>query len=85
MTKSQVSTEFLEELADFLVSCPSRKELLAYRPSKVVQCRSSELLTKQNEGEITLEEKWELDQFAWAEVLMRLIKAKLRLRHHQNV
>ena len=84
MAKSQIATGCFDELADFLVSRPSREQLLKYRPSKTLQRRASELLLKQNEGEISLEERRELDQFAFAEVLMRLIKAKARLSNHQN-
>jgi len=84
MAKSQIATGCFDELADFLVSRPSREQLLKYRPSETVQQRASELLLKQNAGEISLKERRELDQFAFAEVLMRLIKAKLRLSIHQD-
>ena len=36
------------------------------------------LLQKQNDGEISYDERQELEEFTHAERLMRLIKAKLR-------
>ena len=84
MTRSQIDGGCFKELADFLASQPNRLQILKYRPSTTVQQRASELLLKQNEGEISSEERRELDQFAFAEVLMRLIKAKLRLSNQQD-
>jgi hypothetical protein len=67
-----------EELATFLASCPSPEEMLAYHPSTQIQERANDLLRKEKEGRITPEEKRELDQFEYAEMLMRLVKARLR-------
>ena len=52
--------------------------LLAYRPSPAVQQRATELLDRQADGEATPDDQRELDQFAHAELLMRLVKARLR-------
>jgi len=78
MAKQQTTTSFTEELAAFFASRPTRQQLLAYRPSRGVQRRAAELLLKQNEGEVSYEEAQELDEFAHAERLMRLLKAQLR-------
>lgn len=68
----------LEELADLFSSSPSPESVLAFRPSAHALERARELLARQNDGAITFEENRELDQFQNAELLMRLVKARLR-------
>jgi hypothetical protein len=77
MAKARNTTSFTGELAEFLASRPTREELLSYRPSQHWQRRASELLQKQNEGEISREEEQELEEYAHTERLIRLIKARL--------
>ena len=67
-----------EELADFLASCPSREQLLSYQPSPRVLQRARELLASSKSGRINADEQWELDQYEHAEMLMQLIKARVR-------
>jgi hypothetical protein len=67
-----------EEIADFLATCPSREQLLRYHPSAAIQRRARDLLDKLKNGRITEDEHRELDQFEYAEMLMRLVKARLR-------
>lgn len=67
-----------EEIADFLASCPSREELLAFRPSPRTQERVRRLLGKLKANRISGDEQRELDQYEYAEMLMRLVKARLR-------
>ena len=73
-------TWLTDEIADFLAACPSQKELLAYRPSAMVQDRFNVLLGKSKAGALSTEEEWELNQFEHAEMLMQSIKARLRPR-----
>lgn len=69
-----------DEIADFLATCPSEKELLAYRPSAKVQDRFNVLLAKSKAGAISADEEWELNQFEHVEMLMQAVKARLRPR-----
>jgi hypothetical protein len=78
MAQIEAPVGFVQELAEFLSSQPSRQKLLAYRPSKSIQQRARQLLLKQNEGDISYSELQELEEFAVAERLVRLIKARLR-------
>lgn len=78
MSTVQHPSRILEEIADLFASCPNREQLLGFRPSSAVQQRASELLAKQNDGTTTDEEQRELDQYEQAEVLMRLVKARLK-------
>jgi hypothetical protein len=78
MAAKRRTTWLTEEIANFLASCPSREQLLSYRPSDRVQERARELLEKSKSGRITADEQWELDQFEHAEMLVQLIKARVR-------
>jgi hypothetical protein len=78
MAAKRRTTWLTEEIADFLASCPSREQLMNYHPSGQVQERARELLEKSKSGRITADEQWELDQFEHAEILVQLIKARVR-------
>jgi hypothetical protein len=67
-----------EEVAEFLASCPSPEELLAFRPSARATQRFNALLAKSKTGSLSTEEEWELDQFEHIEMLVQSIKARLR-------
>jgi hypothetical protein len=69
-----------EEVADFLASCPTGEELLAFRPSAKVQSRLADLQSRSKQGALNEDEQWELDQFEHIEMLMQLVKARLRPR-----
>jgi hypothetical protein len=79
MATVESPTPLMEELADFLASGPSPQQLLNFRPSKALQRRATALLARLKDDRITDEEKCELDQFVQAELLMRLVKARIRL------
>ncbi len=67
-----------EEIANFFASRSSREQLLSYHPPLAIQERARELVEKSKSGRITAEEQWELDQFEQAEMLIQLIKARVR-------
>ncbi|QDT47807.1 hypothetical protein [Symmachiella dynata] len=77
MSIVQEPIRLLEEIADLLASNPTQDQLLAFRPSASVQERARELLIRLNAGTISTDEQRELDQFEQAEMLMRLVKARL--------
>jgi hypothetical protein len=81
MPAVQNVTLLTDEIAEFLATCPSREGFLSYRPSQQVQQRAKELLHKNKDGSITKYEQRELDQYEHAEMLMRLVKARLRSRN----
>ena len=49
-----------------------------------MQGHARKLLEKSKSGRITAEEQWELDQFEHAEMLMQLIKARVRADIESN-
>ena len=70
----------LDVVAEFLASDPSDEELLAYRFSDAMQERIHYLLDRNGEGELTCEERHELDDFVYADNMISLLKTKFRLR-----
>lgn len=78
MAAKRRSNWLTEEIADFLASCPSREQLLSYHPPAEVQERVRELLEKSKAGRLAAEQQWELDQFEHVEMLLQLIKARIR-------
>jgi len=70
----------VEEIADFLASCPAPDELLRFRPSPEMRARAEELLEKLKDGCLSTEERKELELFEQAERLMRLVKARVQAR-----
>lgn len=69
---------YLDEVADMLALRPSRDEVLAYHPSAEVESRYLELLNRHRECSLSSEEQEELEQFRQTEMLLRLLKARLR-------
>ena len=70
----------LDEIATLLASNPSRDQLLEFQPSDDVRQRAQELLQTGNSSSLSPDEQRELDQFEQAEILMRLVKARLHSR-----
>ena len=70
-------TSAFHEIAEFFATCPTREQVLAFRPSEDLQERASELLLKSNAGELTDEERDELDEMGRAELFVQTIKARL--------
>jgi hypothetical protein len=69
---------FVEEIADFLATRPTREQILAFRPSKETQGRIQKLIAKNKQVKLTDEEEAELAQFEQGELFMQLVKARLR-------
>ena len=69
---------FVDEVADFLAARPSPEEVIAYRPSQAVEDRFAELLEASRNGQLTPNDEGELSEFRQTEILVRLIKARLR-------
>ena len=75
------SQKIYDEIVDLFARGTTSAEVLAFRPSESSQERVRNLLLRNNSGELTEDEKRELDQFGQLEHLMQLVKA----RAHQYV
>jgi hypothetical protein len=78
MAKTRRTTSFSREIADLIASTPTREQILSFHPSEQVQQRVRDLLEKLRANRLTAEEEWELNQFEHAEVLIQLVKARVR-------
>lgn len=66
------------EVYYFLASSPTREAILGYRPSDSAQIRVRELLQKNKDGQLTLDEQSELDEFEQLEHFVRMLKLHTR-------
>ena len=78
MATAQLESRLLDEVAEFMASQPTREHLLAFRPSPAAAERAADLLARGSAGTLSYEDELELRQFESTEILMRLVKARLR-------
>ena len=83
MSIAESRPRLFDEIADLFASCPDRETLAAFKPSEAVQLRARDLLQKQAEEQLTREEERELSELEQAELLMRLVKARVRAAEAQ--
>ena len=69
-----------DEVTDFLGSRPTPEEIINFKPSNFLNERLHALLDKNQEGEITPDERAELDHFLQIDHLFTILKAKARLK-----
>ncbi len=75
-----VANRLVDSVVEFLASSSKPKDILAYKLPADLQERASYLLERNREGEITPEEKEELDQFVFLEHIFRMTKARARIQ-----
>lgn len=75
-----VQQSIFTELADFLVSQPSLEELANYKVSSAVQDHLDSLLEKNREGNLSAEERLELEKMLAVSHVMSLTKTKAQLK-----
>lgn len=63
-----------QEIYYFLASAPSREAILDFRPSLAAQERLKILLAAESDGQLTVEEHAELEEFEEAEHFVRMLK-----------
>jgi hypothetical protein len=78
MSTALQSPTLINDFADFLTSSPSREAILGWRPSPPVQDRYQELTEKRKDSTLSSEEVQELEAFLNSEILLSLLKARLR-------
>lgn len=71
-------SQIFNEIATLFASAPSSQTILDFRPSAQTISRASELLELNRTGRLSDELTVELEQFEQAELLMRLVKARIR-------
>ena len=66
-----------EEIATLFASAPSPQTIVDFHPSQASIDRASELLELNRQNRLTDADREELNQFEQAELLMRLVKARI--------
>ncbi len=79
-------TQAEREVARFLTRQPSAEEIINFRPSTAVAARANDLIASERAGQLSDDERHELDSYLYIEHLMRLLKVEARRRlGDQNV
>ena len=78
MAAAGQSVALISDFADFLASSPAPHEILSWRPSKRVEDRFEELIAAQRDRSLSDREQAELERFRETEILLQLLKARLR-------
>ena len=66
-------------ISEFLGSAPTLEEIIAFKLPEALEERGLELLARNRNGELTPEERAELDEFTYMGHFMNLVKLKARL------
>lgn len=72
------SPSLITDFADFLASRPTSGEIIAWHPSDAVVARYQELVERRKQGDVTGDEERELEAFVNSEIVLSLVKARLR-------
>lgn len=77
---TQVKVPIYQGLVEYLANLATPQQILAYKISDEMQARLEELFEKNNEGDITPEERRELDKFIEFDQYFTMLKAKAAAR-----
>ena len=69
-----------EEFVDFIAGGTTPESVIAYQPSAAAKERVAELIARSKTSSLTSDETSELNHFLQIEHLLRLAKARARLR-----
>lgn len=72
-------TRAYEEIIEFIAAGTTSAGVAAFEPSPEARERVQELLARERDGELSVDEAAELDHFMQLEHLMRLAKARARM------
>lgn len=76
MTTSVNTTKVYDEIIDFIAAGTTPQSVIDFKLSNAAQERLEDLVYKHKMGELTLQEKKELDHFLTLEHIMTLAKAR---------
>jgi hypothetical protein len=80
ISTTEAASKVFEEIAQLFGSVPTDEQILNFRPSADVAQRASQLLSLNRTGQMDDDLKHELDQYEQAELLMRMVKARIHAR-----
>ncbi len=76
MPSSTFMTRAYEEIIDFFAAGTTPESLVNFQPSEVVRERVADLILREKIGDLSTDEKAELDHYLTLEHLLRLAKAR---------
>jgi hypothetical protein len=79
------ASSLFDEVATLFASAPSQNSILEFRPSQATIERANELLELNRANALDEASRRELDQFEQAELLMRLVKARIRASQNEGL
>lgn len=71
-----ISTKAYNEAVNLLAQAPTPQTIVAFRFSDEIETRVSELLSRNDNGELSLAEEVDLDRFGRLEEQLQLVKAR---------
>ena len=83
--KSQNGSVYQKQIATLFASAPSPNTILEFRPSQATVDRANQLLELNRADALDETTRRELDQFEQAELLMRLVKARIRAGQNRDL
>ena len=78
MSSVESPSKIFEEIAALFASAPTVGQIVEFQLSEQTKQRAAELLQLNREGRLDGKLADELDQYEQAELLMRLVKARIR-------
>ena len=72
------------EIFDFMVSAPSPEEIIGFKPSPQMEARLAELMRKNKQETITLDERQELEAFLQLNHFVNMLKIRARKKLASN-
>lgn len=82
MSTAPTASTLFDEIATLFASGPSPEQILQFRPSQASVDRAAELLELNRQDALDDDSRAELDEFEKAELLMRLVKARIRVNQN---
>lgn len=79
------ASSLFDEVATLFASAPSQNSILEFRPSQATIERANQLLELNRANALDEASRRELDQFEQAELLMRLVKARIRASQNEGL
>ncbi len=72
-------SDLLEEITSFLAASPSAEEIIAFKPSELLDQRLHYPRDQNSEDRLSREERKELDEFLMMSHFLKMLKLKTRL------
>jgi hypothetical protein len=85
MSTAPARSTLFDEIVKLFASAPSAENILQFRPSQASLDRAGQLLELNRKNALDDASRAELDQFEQAELLMRLVKARIRANRNKDM